>query len=614
MSGLQGSLRENQPDSPLTPTPLLTRYYVRTNNNPLSPSTSSILQGQNLTQEVSPQLRTGETLFYGVAPNSLNLYQRFPDSPSLQLQPNSRLNFGYIHFIPDVNLSLSAGPRISQYRQTLQRPMVTLQPQVQMVRDSFHPVVAHNVQRKEPHLIYYKCEQINPRSTTPAWTVSDSRVKFASEADLNTDKEFKKPDKQNVSTERKFDRIQYEQLHSSKMIETKEFELRPSDLWRESESISSELSTIEDIDSLPIIKPSHTPAPMDVFLNMYSIIFYNNTPSNFYDANEIFPRLSRDIYRLHIKNEQPIKKYTEKIKIWKNLYLLLKKRNSAYNLFIMGSTVSGLSVSNSDMDLCLTEMPVSGSGTLRRDVCYQKLCKVLHILRKGPEFGRIILVDAKVPVLRIFMRKYEINIDINFSHIIGLWNTPLLFAYTKCDWRLRPLFSVIKVWAYYHNINEPFKKTLSSYSLSLLVIFFLQYGTQPPVLPCLQDIKREEFEYDKHDITQSNQTNIYESWNCDWHSESRDSLGKLLTQFFIFYDEFNFEENIISVRLGKSIPVKKNEDKLKGNFIQVEEPFTLKNVAYSVHTYDSYKTIKNHFKMARLILSESETLDDLFKY
>ena len=44
----------------------------------------------------------------------------------------------------------------------------------------------------------------------------------------------------------------------------------------------------------------------------------------------------------------------------------------------------------------------------------------------------------------------------------------------------------VKWWAKKNEINEARFQTLSSYTLSLMVIHFLQCEVTPPVLPCLQ--------------------------------------------------------------------------------------------------------------------------------
>ena len=56
------------------------------------------------------------------------------------------------------------------------------------------------------------------------------------------------------------------------------------------------------------------------------------------------------------------------------------------------------------------------------------------------------------------------------------------------DWRVRPLVVVVKLWAREHEINDAKSMTISSYSLTLMVIHYLQSGVHPPVLTCLQRV------------------------------------------------------------------------------------------------------------------------------
>lgn len=119
-----------------------------------------------------------------------------------------------------------------------------------------------------------------------------------------------------------------------------------------------------------------------------------------------------------------------------------------------------------------------------------------------------------MPILRFRDRIHQLEVDLNFNNCVGIKNTHLLYCYSQCklkyplrirtssltliiavsvDWRLRPLVLVIKLWAQYHNINNAKNMTISSYSLVLMVIHFLQYAVSPPVLPCLHDIYPDKF-------------------------------------------------------------------------------------------------------------------------
>lgn len=120
------------------------------------------------------------------------------------------------------------------------------------------------------------------------------------------------------------------------------------------------------------------------------------------------------------------------------------------------------------------------------------------------------VIRAKVPILRFFDSNTRLEVDLNFNNIVGIRNTHLLktYAQRKCyfnsmltwienwfetvDWRVRPLVLVVKLWARHHDINDAKSSTMSSYSLTLMVIHYLQ-NLPVPVLPCLQKIRAERF-------------------------------------------------------------------------------------------------------------------------
>lgn len=61
------------------------------------------------------------------------------------------------------------------------------------------------------------------------------------------------------------------------------------------------------------------------------------------------------------------------------------------------------------------------------------------------------------------------------------------------DWRVRPLVCVIKEWAKRHGINSANHSSLTSYSLVLMAIHYLQCGVKVPILPSLQHLYHNRF-------------------------------------------------------------------------------------------------------------------------
>jgi hypothetical protein len=69
----------------------------------------------------------------------------------------------------------------------------------------------------------------------------------------------------------------------------------------------------------------------------------------------------------------------------------------------------------------------------------------------------------------------------------------LKFSRFQLDWRVRPLVIFIKSWAKLAGINDAKDQTLSSYTLTLMVVHYLQAGVEPPVLPSLQNLYPSTF-------------------------------------------------------------------------------------------------------------------------
>merc|ERR1719384_1951547 len=77
--------------------------------------------------------------------------------------------------------------------------------------------------------------------------------------------------------------------------------------------------------------------------------------------------------------------------------------------------------------------------------------------------------------------------DISVNNVLAVVNSRLVGQYVRTDERLRTLGVGLKAWAQARGINDRSRGTVSSFSLVLMLIHFLQ-RRDPPVLPSLQDI------------------------------------------------------------------------------------------------------------------------------
>ncbi|NXG30357.1 GLD2 polymerase, partial [Dromaius novaehollandiae] len=217
-------------------------------------------------------------------------------------------------------------------------------------------------------------------------------------------------------------------------------------------------------------------------------------------------------------------------------------------LFLVGSSLNGFGTRSSDGDLCLVikEEPVNQKTEARhilslvQKLFSSKLCNYIE---------RPQLIRAKVPIVK-FRDKVR-QFDLNVNNVVGIRNTFLLRTYAYIENRVRPLVLVVKKWASFHDINDASRGTLSSYSLVLMVLHYLQskYFLPFETVPL-------KFVFDSFDPTM--QLHLVHQAPCTippYLSKNGSSLGDLLIGFFKYYaTEFDWSHQMISVREAKAIP------------------------------------------------------------
>uniref|UniRef100_A0A182SK56 Poly(A) RNA polymerase mitochondrial-like central palm domain-containing protein n=1 Tax=Anopheles maculatus TaxID=74869 RepID=A0A182SK56_9DIPT len=246
--------------------------------------------------------------------------------------------------------------------------------------------------------------------------------------------------------------------------------------------------------------------------------------------------LSKSIWHMFLVNKQSDATFAKKMRLWETLYNSFQQMASwlpKYELYLMGSTISGFGTDSSDMDMCIVDI----DGPTYCDTRTEALNNLLRVksfiesMSTSTSFEHLDLIRAKVPILRFRHVQENIDIDLSINNRVGIRNTHLLHCYAQLDLRIRPLVMVIKLWAQHHNLNDPINSTMSSYSLVLMVLNFLQCGVAPAVLPCLHKIYPEKF------VVGDYNSNLLE--RIEPHqSENKDTLGNLLLQFFKYYAEF----------------------------------------------------------------------------
>ncbi|CAD5206958.1 unnamed protein product [Bursaphelenchus okinawaensis] len=313
--------------------------------------------------------------------------------------------------------------------------------------------------------------------------------------------------------------------------------------------------------------------------------------------------LSAQIYDFHRRHEQSMNSLNEKLHLRDLLYYAISPHFTGCGLYIVGSTLNGFGANSSDMDLCLMITP---RDLDQRVDAILVLTSVMGHLKDLPWIKEMDLIFAKVPILRAtFNPPFDkIVVDLNANNSVAIRNTHLLCYYSAFDWRVRPLVCAVKGWAKKRGINDANQSSLTSYSLVMMVIHYLQCGVSPAVLPSLQQLYPDRFG-NKIDVRSLNVTVPLE--HVDWQQgRNMMSLAELLIGFMHYYARcFNFDTMAISVRLGRSVDrayVAKNKSPFntlsQWRCICIEEPFTYSNTAHSVFDERVFCCIKDSFEEA----------------
>lgn len=275
-------------------------------------------------------------------------------------------------------------------------------------------------------------------------------------------------------------------------------------------------------------------------------------------------------------------------------------------LKLFGSSANGFCLKRSDLDICMTID--RRAGTKKKIVN-----RIARVLRENKMKRVTALSHASVPIVKFEDPISHFSCDICINNILALHNTHMIAQYSRVDSRLLQLGFCIKYWAKRRKLDKPYTGTLSSYAWVLLVINFLQQRN-PPVLPCLQ---RATPSGDLHgDVP----TVMVKGRNCYFYNEdigrlkfnstNQETLSGLLLDFFYLYaEEFDYEQQVVCVRRGGLITKKeKRWDKLpktvkENHWFSIEDPFDLSHDLGRVVDQDNLKAIQHELRRAYFLLT-----------
>lgn len=149
-----------------------------------------------------------------------------------------------------------------------------------------------------------------------------------------------------------------------------------------------------------------------------------------------------------------------------------------------------------------------------------------------------------------------------------------------------------------------------------MCIHYLQCGLETPILPSIQEAFKNRFN-EEYNASNINKDKYFEELKMEfWVYESKATLSELLLGFLKYYgEEFDFATNVISIRQGKKITREEigevDYSSFGWGYVCIEEPFTLKNTAYSVYDPVVFEAIKKCFKESYQLLKKTNDFDSL---
>ena len=152
-----------------------------------------------------------------------------------------------------------------------------------------------------------------------------------------------------------------------------------------------------------------------------------------------------------------------------NLTNIIKKYNPNWKVLLFGSFSQNLSTVFSDLDFCIIDNNENCSSR-KRDI--NKLFNLMKILKREKFYSKIILIKARVPILKLVCKENNINIDISMNHINGCQTGLLIRKILEKNFFLKPIIIILKVLLKMNDLNEASSGGMSSFLLFHLVFFY----------------------------------------------------------------------------------------------------------------------------------------------
>ncbi|KAM3171175.1 hypothetical protein ACTXT7_017153 [Hymenolepis weldensis] len=228
-----------------------------------------------------------------------------------------------------------------------------------------------------------------------------------------------------------------------------------------------------------------------------------------------------DVFDEYVRRNQPSTKTTGIRKAFaRNLESFLQKHYPGSKVEMFGSSMNGFATECSDMDITLVFAEGSEEDHTFKCGSNRAKSKASFLLQRfsssnfpSIQSPRFVISAAKVKIVKFVSYKYLFSVDLSFTNHLALRNTALLNEYTRYEPLLVTLVIILKKIIRESGNFSACEGGISSYSYSLMMIFYLQ---QKGHLPCLQEAYVGDT---KPNITENN-------WNV-WFQTDREVVRRI---------------------------------------------------------------------------------------
>ncbi|XP_061717935.1 poly(A) RNA polymerase, mitochondrial [Cydia pomonella] len=250
----------------------------------------------------------------------------------------------------------------------------------------------------------------------------------------------------------------------------------------------------------------------------------------------------------------------------RELEVMLESLYANIEVHPFGSSVNGFGRMGCDLDLVLTNTLTNDMMDPSKRLVYQEkrnesrparqlelLAELLDMRAVGVARVQRIL-HARVPIVKFAHHITDVDCDLCYSNMSGVYMSELLHLLGSLDARARPLTLAVRRWAAAAQLTAAAPgRWITNFPLTLLVLHFLQ---QAKVLP---SVKLLVSKAEKEDIRIAE-----DNLNCTFlrdanklppssYSQNDAPLETLLLQFFEFYAQFDFADKAISLNEGAAV-------------------------------------------------------------